>query len=134
MLTLSTVCGVPPEYCEYGPKETYEKCKEWQLKHCPELVPKLKEQAEKAEAERKAKAEAAAAAAKAEGKDEAKEGETAPPAAAAKPKKKKKVRLGFLVLRVLMTDVGVAGEASVYCLDHSPQPWKAQVHHCRYRP
>lgn len=85
--TDSTVCGVPPEYCEYGGKETYEKCKEWQLKHCPELVPKLKEQAEKAEAERKAKAEAAAAAAKAEGK----EPEPEAPAAAAKPKKKKKV-------------------------------------------
>lgn len=85
--TDSIVCGVPPEYCEYGGKETYEKCKEWQLKHCPELVPKLKEQAEKAEAERKAKAEAAAAAAKAEGK----EPEPEAPAAAAKPKKKKKV-------------------------------------------
>lgn len=83
------VCGVPPEYCEYGPKETYEKCKEWTLKNCPELVPQLKEQAEKAEAERKAKAEAAAAAAKAEGKDAPAEGEA--PAAAAKPKKKKKV-------------------------------------------
>lgn len=78
------VCGVPPEYCEYGPKETYEQCTAWQLKHCPELVPKLKEQAEKAEAERKAKAAEAAA-------NGTVDPAAAEPAAAAKPKKKKKV-------------------------------------------
>lgn len=81
---ISLVCGVPPEYCEWG--STFEQCKAWQLKNCPELVPQLKEQAEKAEAERKAKAEAAKA-------EAAKDGVAPPaePAAAAKPKKKKKV-------------------------------------------
>ena len=125
----AAVCGVPPEYCEYG--STYEKCKEWQLKNCPELVPQLKEQAEKAEAERKAKAEAAAAAKAEASKDGAKAGEEGDgkpaPAAAAKPKKKKKVSVIVVAQRYL---ISFAGEASVYGVHHASQPRKAQVHHC----
>ncbi len=53
---VASVCGVPPEYCEYGP--TFEQCKVWILKNCPELLPGLKEEAEKKEAEKKAAAAA----------------------------------------------------------------------------
>jgi len=33
------VCGMPPEYCEYGPD--YEKCKAWLQTHLPEEFEKL---------------------------------------------------------------------------------------------
>eukprot|EP01088_Endostelium_zonatum_P017821 TRINITY_DN5459_c0_g1_i1.p1 TRINITY_DN5459_c0_g1~~TRINITY_DN5459_c0_g1_i1.p1 ORF type:complete len:297 (+),score=114.22 TRINITY_DN5459_c0_g1_i1:136-1026(+) len=32
-------CGLPPEYCEWGPD--FNKCKPWILKNCPQLYPKL---------------------------------------------------------------------------------------------
>jgi len=35
------VCGLPPEYCEFGPN--FEKCKPWLIQHCPDLYPQLKE-------------------------------------------------------------------------------------------
>lgn len=41
------VCGLPPEYCEFGPD--FEKCKPWLLQHAPGAYPELlKEQTEKA--------------------------------------------------------------------------------------
>lgn len=33
------MCGLPPEYCEFGPN--FEKCKPWILEHCPEVYPNL---------------------------------------------------------------------------------------------
>lgn len=30
------ICGMPPEYCEYG--ENYDKCVPWIKKHCPQLL------------------------------------------------------------------------------------------------
>eukprot|EP00898_Chlorokybus_atmophyticus_P008794 jgi/Chlat1/8916/Chrsp92S08215 len=33
------VCGLPPEFCEFGPD--FEKCKPWLRKHVPELYPEL---------------------------------------------------------------------------------------------
>jgi density-regulated protein DRP1 len=49
------VCGLPPEYCEFGPN--FEKCKPWILEHCPEVYPNLlnlkdDEGGEKAEGEK----------------------------------------------------------------------------------
>jgi density-regulated protein len=40
---LFTVCGLPPEYCEYGPD--FEKCKPWLKKNCPDLYPQLQDAA-----------------------------------------------------------------------------------------
>jgi len=31
---LSAVCGMPPEYCDFGPDP--EKCKEWLQNHLPD--------------------------------------------------------------------------------------------------
>eukprot|EP01114_Cavostelium_apophysatum_P022397 TRINITY_DN808_c0_g1_i1.p1 TRINITY_DN808_c0_g1~~TRINITY_DN808_c0_g1_i1.p1 ORF type:complete len:208 (+),score=51.80 TRINITY_DN808_c0_g1_i1:26-625(+) len=42
------VCGLPPEYCEFGPN--FEKCKPWLMKNCPGLYPNLEEE-EKLKAE-----------------------------------------------------------------------------------
>eukprot|EP00002_Diphylleia_rotans_P017838 TRINITY_DN3460_c0_g1_i2.p1 TRINITY_DN3460_c0_g1~~TRINITY_DN3460_c0_g1_i2.p1 ORF type:complete len:140 (+),score=26.87 TRINITY_DN3460_c0_g1_i2:62-481(+) len=33
------VCGLPAEFCEYGP--SFEACKPWLIQHCPELYPHL---------------------------------------------------------------------------------------------
>jgi len=33
------VCGLPPEYCEFGPE--FEKCKPWIQTHCPEVYPAI---------------------------------------------------------------------------------------------
>ncbi|CAI5509767.1 unnamed protein product [Closterium sp. Naga37s-1] len=33
------VCGLPPEFCEFGPD--FNKCKPWLLEHTPELYPDL---------------------------------------------------------------------------------------------
>jgi len=33
------ICGMPAEYCEWGPN--FELCKPWLLQHCPELYPNL---------------------------------------------------------------------------------------------
>jgi density-regulated protein DRP1 len=33
------VCGLPPEFCEYGPD--FEKCKPWLAQNCPNLYPDL---------------------------------------------------------------------------------------------
>jgi len=38
------VCGLPPEYCEFGP--SFEKCKPWLQEHCPDLYPNLNEDGE----------------------------------------------------------------------------------------
>eukprot|EP00899_Mesostigma_viride_P002054 jgi/Mesvir1/1184/Mv17679-RA.1 len=32
-------CGLPPEYCEFGPN--FEKCKPWLIENCPGLYPEL---------------------------------------------------------------------------------------------
>lgn len=34
------VCGLPPEYCEFGPD--FNKCKPWIAANCPEIYPDLK--------------------------------------------------------------------------------------------
>ena len=39
LLWIVLVCGMPPEYCEYGPD--YEKCKAWLQTHLPEEFEKL---------------------------------------------------------------------------------------------
>jgi len=39
------VCGLPPEYCEYGP--SFDKCKPWLIEHCPGLYPNLQEEEKK---------------------------------------------------------------------------------------
>jgi len=36
------VCGLPPEYCEFGP--SFEKCKPWLIENCPNLYPNLSEE------------------------------------------------------------------------------------------
>jgi hypothetical protein len=36
-----SVCGLPAEYCEFGPN--FDKCKPWLLEHAPDLYPQLKE-------------------------------------------------------------------------------------------
>lgn len=33
------VCGLPPEYCEFGPE--FEKCKPWLIQNAPDLYPDL---------------------------------------------------------------------------------------------
>lgn len=33
------VCGLPAEYCEFGPD--FERCKPWLLQHAPDLYPDL---------------------------------------------------------------------------------------------
>jgi hypothetical protein len=33
------VCGLPPEYCEFGPD--FEKCKPWIQANCPSVYPEL---------------------------------------------------------------------------------------------
>lgn len=33
------VCGLPPEYCEFGPN--FEKCKPWLRENFPDLYPNL---------------------------------------------------------------------------------------------
>jgi len=33
------VCGLPPEYCEFGPD--FERCKPWLIENCPEVYPEL---------------------------------------------------------------------------------------------
>jgi len=33
------ICGLPPEYCEFGP--SWDQCKPWVLKHYPEYYPEL---------------------------------------------------------------------------------------------
>ncbi|GBG74016.1 hypothetical protein CBR_g17727 [Chara braunii] len=38
------VCGLPPEYCEFGPD--FVKCKPWLLENCPDLYPDLAKEAE----------------------------------------------------------------------------------------
>eukprot|EP00271_Cylindrocystis_brebissonii_P015000 TRINITY_DN36836_c0_g1_i1.p2 TRINITY_DN36836_c0_g1~~TRINITY_DN36836_c0_g1_i1.p2 ORF type:complete len:209 (-),score=63.32 TRINITY_DN36836_c0_g1_i1:501-1127(-) len=38
------VCGLPPEYCEFGPD--FNKCKPWLLENAPEVYPELQKQAE----------------------------------------------------------------------------------------
>lgn len=33
------VCGLPAEYCEFGPD--FEKCKPWLIQHAPDVYPDL---------------------------------------------------------------------------------------------
>ncbi|KAK3014720.1 hypothetical protein RJ639_008390, partial [Escallonia herrerae] len=33
------ICGLPPEYCEFGPD--FEKCKPWLIKNAPDVYPDL---------------------------------------------------------------------------------------------
>ncbi|ELR19102.1 eukaryotic translation initiation factor SUI1 family protein [Acanthamoeba castellanii str. Neff] len=33
------VCGLPAEYCEFGPD--FNRCKPWLIEHCPEIYPSL---------------------------------------------------------------------------------------------
>jgi len=42
------VCGLPPEYCEFGP--SFEKCKPWLIENVPDLYPNLKDEDENKEA------------------------------------------------------------------------------------
>jgi len=35
------ICGLPPEYCEFGTETEFDKCKVWIGKHCPEVYPDL---------------------------------------------------------------------------------------------
>ncbi|CAN0576923.1 unnamed protein product, partial [Laminaria digitata] len=35
MSAATTVCGLPPEYCEYG--STGEECRAWAQANCPEM-------------------------------------------------------------------------------------------------
>jgi hypothetical protein len=43
MYTISSVCelvcGLPAEYCEFGPD--FNRCKPWLIEHCPEIYPSL---------------------------------------------------------------------------------------------
>jgi hypothetical protein len=36
---LLLVCGLPAEYCEFGPD--FNRCKPWLIEHCPEVYPSL---------------------------------------------------------------------------------------------
>ncbi|KAK6941378.1 SUI1 domain [Dillenia turbinata] len=44
------VCGLPAEYCEFGPD--FEKCKPWLLQHAPDLYPDLVKDANAKEADK----------------------------------------------------------------------------------
>jgi len=46
------VCGLPPEYCEFGP--SFEKCKPWLIENVPDLYPNLNKE-EEGEEEKEAK-------------------------------------------------------------------------------
>lgn len=45
---LCQVCGLPAEYCEFGPD--FNRCKPWLIEHCPELYPELVKKEEGGEA------------------------------------------------------------------------------------
>ncbi|KAE8718828.1 WD repeat-containing protein DWA1-like [Hibiscus syriacus] len=44
------VCGLPPEYCEFGPE--FEKCKPWLIQNAPDLYPDLLKAANANEADK----------------------------------------------------------------------------------
>lgn len=44
------VCGLPAEYCEFGPD--FEKCKPWLIQNAPELYPDLVKEASSKEADK----------------------------------------------------------------------------------
>ncbi|KAI5674369.1 hypothetical protein M9H77_14733 [Catharanthus roseus] len=44
------VCGLPAEYCEFGPD--FEKCKPWLIQNAPDLYPDLLKEAEAKEADK----------------------------------------------------------------------------------
>ncbi|KAL3535610.1 hypothetical protein ACH5RR_004071 [Cinchona calisaya] len=44
------VCGLPPEYCEFG--SDFEKCKPWLIQNAPDLYPDLLKEAEAKEADK----------------------------------------------------------------------------------
>ncbi len=39
LIRANSVCGLPAEYCEFGPD--FNRCKPWLIEHCPEIYPSL---------------------------------------------------------------------------------------------
>ncbi|KAL6496524.1 hypothetical protein OROGR_029782 [Orobanche gracilis] len=44
------VCGLPPEYCEFGPD--FEKCKPWLVQNAPDIYPDLLKEAGEKDADK----------------------------------------------------------------------------------
>jgi density-regulated protein DRP1 len=79
------ICGLPPEYCEYGP--SYDKCKTWILENCRSTLPKLVEEIEKKAADDWKTSTTTSSNQKSEGETQQKE-EVKPAAKAKKTKEK----------------------------------------------